>query len=107
MTTLHEERYVLAIAEGHKAVRLRDQKTGEIHEFKGPRALYDALGVLANWRERDLGREWRWESDGNGGWVSAPRCHEPTCPDFGSWDFGEGTCPAEHADPAGAETKEP
>lgn len=44
------------------------------------------------------GREWRWEPDGNGGWTSAPRCCEPTCPDFGSWDFGEGTCPAEHAD---------
>jgi hypothetical protein len=44
------------------------------------------------------GREWRWEPDGNGGWISAPRCCEPTCPDFGSWDFGEGTCPAEHAD---------
>lgn len=42
--------------------------------------------------------EWRWESDGNGGWISAPRC-----PDFGSWDFGEGTCPAEHADRRPAE----
>jgi len=40
---------------------------------------------------------WHWESDGKGGWISAPRCHEPTCPDFGSYDFGEGTCPAEHA----------
>jgi hypothetical protein len=28
-----------------------------------------------------------------------PRCMEPTCPDFGSYDFGEGTCPAEHAYP--------
>jgi hypothetical protein len=27
------------------------------------------------------------------------RCQEPTCPDFGSPDFGEGTCPAEHAEP--------
>lgn len=27
------------------------------------------------------------------------RCFEPTCPDFGSYDFGEGTCPAEHAQP--------
>jgi hypothetical protein len=26
-----------------------------------------------------------------------PRCMEPTCPDFGSYDFGEGTCPSEHA----------
>lgn len=31
-------------------------------------------------------------------WVSAPRCQEPDCPDFGSFDFGEGTCPAEHAE---------
>lgn len=28
-----------------------------------------------------------------------PRCFEPTCIDFGSWDFGEGTCPAKHALP--------
>jgi hypothetical protein len=27
------------------------------------------------------------------------RCQDPTCPDFGDPDFGEGTCPAEHADP--------
>lgn len=27
------------------------------------------------------------------------RCLEPTCPDFGDPDFGEGTCPAERADP--------
>lgn len=40
---------------------------------------------------------WRWDPDGKGGWISAPRCREATCPDFGSWDFGEGTCPAEHA----------
>lgn len=48
--------------------------------------------------------EWHWEPDGHGGWVSAPRCHEPTCPDYGSWDFGEGTCPAEHAQPRAEET---
>lgn len=35
-------------------------------------------------------------------WVSAPRCQEPTCPDYGDPDFGEGTCPAEHAEPAAA-----
>lgn len=29
------------------------------------------------------------------------KCEEPTCPDFGDPDFGEGTCPAEHARPAG------
>lgn len=28
-----------------------------------------------------------------------PRCMEPTCPDFGSYDFAEGTCPQEHAVP--------
>lgn len=48
-----EERYALTIAEGHEAVRLRDQKSAETREFEGPRALYDALGVLADWRERD------------------------------------------------------
>jgi hypothetical protein len=51
------------------------------------------------WPMREADHEWRWEPDGNGGWISAPRCYEPTCPDFGSWDFGEGTCPAEHAEP--------
>jgi hypothetical protein len=24
-------------------------------------------------------------------------CFDPECPDFGDPDFGEGTCPAEHA----------
>lgn len=33
-------------------------------------------------------------------WQAAPRCQEPTCPDFGDPDFGEGTCPAEHTHPA-------
>lgn len=28
-----------------------------------------------------------------------PRCFEPTCPDFGDPNFGEGTCPSEHAVP--------
>lgn len=28
-----------------------------------------------------------------------PRCMEPTCEDFGDYDFGEGTCPQEHAIP--------
>lgn len=28
-----------------------------------------------------------------------PRCMEPTCPDFGSYDFGEAACPQEHAVP--------
>lgn len=26
------------------------------------------------------------------------RCRDPHCPDFGDPSFGEGTCPAEHAD---------
>lgn len=26
------------------------------------------------------------------------RCFDPHCPDFGDPSFGEGTCPAEHAD---------
>lgn len=50
------------------------------------------------------GNEWRWEPDSKGGWVSAPRCCEPTCPDFGDWDFGEGTCPAEHSPARAPET---
>lgn len=31
------------------------------------------------------------------GCTDVPRCQEPTCPDFGDPDFGEATCPAEHA----------
>lgn len=30
---------------------------------------------------------------------NAPRCQEPTCPNFGDPDFGEATCPEEHAIP--------
>lgn len=26
-------------------------------------------------------------------------CVDPSCPDYGDPDFGEGTCPAEHAGP--------
>lgn len=26
-------------------------------------------------------------------------CRDPSCPDYGDPDFGEATCPAEHADP--------
>lgn len=26
-------------------------------------------------------------------------CRDTACPDYGDPDFGEGTCPAEHADP--------
>lgn len=28
-----------------------------------------------------------------------PRCQEPTCPSFGDPDFGEATCPFDHAVP--------
>lgn len=31
-------------------------------------------------------------------WMT-PRCMDPDCPDFGDYDFGEGTCPAEHVEP--------
>jgi len=51
------------------------------------------VGMLDDCDACTAGTGWHWESDGKGGWVSAPRCHEPTCPDFGSFDFGEGTCP--------------
>jgi len=27
------------------------------------------------------------------------KCFEPSCPDFGDPNFGEGTCPSEHAVP--------
>jgi len=33
-----------------------------------------------------------------------PRCQEPTCPDHGDPNHGEGTCPAEHADTRAEET---
>jgi hypothetical protein len=35
------------------------------------------------------------------------RCMEPTCPDFGSRDFGEGTCPQEHAVPPARRMERP
>lgn len=50
--TDYDERYALTVAENGD-VRLRDQRTGEIHAFIGARSLYDALGVLTDWRERD------------------------------------------------------
>jgi hypothetical protein len=48
--TMHDERWTLGVAENGD-VRLRDQKTGETRGFGGNRALFDALGVLADWRE--------------------------------------------------------
>lgn len=53
---MHDERYELMITES-KDVRLWDLKTGEIREFSGTKALFDALGVLAEWRERDINYE--------------------------------------------------
>lgn len=53
---MDSERYVITISEDHKIVRLEDTATGEIHEFEGLMALYDALGVLAGYRERDAVR---------------------------------------------------
>jgi hypothetical protein len=47
---MHDERWTLAITETGD-VRLRDLKTGDSPSFTGCRALYDALGVLADWRE--------------------------------------------------------
>lgn len=48
---MHEERWILSVSESGD-VRLRDQKTAEIHEFRGSRALYDALGALADMRDQ-------------------------------------------------------
>lgn len=69
---MHDERYVLSITASHKAVRLRDHQTGEIHEWTGTRALYDALGVLADWRERDTNAH----KAGYG--ATCRHCPEPT-----------------------------
>lgn len=51
---MHDERYIITITEDHGSVRLRDQRLGETHVFEGPKALWSALGVLAEWRDRDL-----------------------------------------------------
>lgn len=51
---MNDVRYVLEISSDHQNVRLTDRVTGELHyAYTGPRALYDALGVLADWREAD------------------------------------------------------
>lgn len=52
---MHDERYVLTASGDHQQIRLRDQKTGEIYNFSGFRAFFDALGVLALLRIRDRG----------------------------------------------------
>jgi DNA-binding XRE family transcriptional regulator len=49
-------------------------------------SLSNAVSVL-RWLDRQTGL------------ASQPRCLEPECPDFGDPDFGEATCPAEHATP--------
>ncbi len=51
------ERYVITIEDDHRTVRLEDKELPSCDRtFTGPRALYDALGLLAEWRERDLAR---------------------------------------------------
>lgn len=50
---MHDEQYRLSIADGHKEVEIRDLKAGESLTFTGPKCLWDALGILADWRERD------------------------------------------------------
>lgn len=66
---MENERYELVIAKDHATVRLTDRETGEIHEFKGPKALHDALGVLADWRDEDDERPssyHAWDADAHG-----------------------------------------
>lgn len=49
----YSDRYVMTILKNGSVV-LHDAEFGEIHRFPaGPRALWHALGVLAEWRERD------------------------------------------------------
>lgn len=51
---MHDERYIISISDDHNTVRLRDQKVAFSQAtFIGAKALYDALGILAEWRERD------------------------------------------------------
>ena len=54
---MHDERYRISITEDHETVEIRDLKTNAIHVFTGHKCLFEALGVLANWRERDKIRE--------------------------------------------------
>lgn len=53
--TAEAERYVITIGADHLTVRLEDTASGEIHISIGPRALYDTLGILAEYRDRDQG----------------------------------------------------
>lgn len=48
--TMHDERWTLDVAENGD-VRLHDVRTGRTWRSSGPRALADAVGLLADWRE--------------------------------------------------------
>lgn len=49
------ERYVITVSQSHEYVQLIDTHTNEWHIYDDVKPLYDALGQLANWRERDKG----------------------------------------------------
>ncbi len=53
MSSMHDERWDMTITEAGN-VRLRDLQTGAAETFSGPRALFDALGLLADWRDAYL-----------------------------------------------------
>jgi len=57
---MENERYAIWIMADHQIVRIEDTQTGEMHSFSGARALFDALGVLAEWRDRDRLQPVRW-----------------------------------------------
>ena len=62
------------------------------------------FGEMETWdaEKRQVGRKWlleAWAVDMGCGPHDVPHCQDPTCPDYGDPNFGEGTCPAEHADP--------
>lgn len=91
--TIHDERWTLGVAENGD-VRLRDVKTGGALLFAGRRALYDALGVLADWRDAEpyisperiakaTGQpttEVRWMGSAEMGTL--PKCAHPNHPHF-------------------------
>lgn len=55
MDSKEGERYVIDISADHESVRLTDRETEEVRTFVGSHALWDVLGILAEWRERDRG----------------------------------------------------
>lgn len=69
-----------------------DEKIGTVRHRYGDRA----------WKLLALATELLAKED-----AERPRCMEPTCPDYGDPDFGEMTCPAEHADPREFERDRP